>query len=99
MNLEDYSRFDVITIVSCTKRDDNRWEVIQKIKHRRLPIGSENWDEREASMSAIDFDLEKATALAMTSLVIYLDSIGGDLFEPTFVEEDNSDIPSIGLLQ
>lgn len=98
--LDKIQKLDIITTVSCSRLSDNRWEVVHRIKHRRQYIDSGEWDEREASMSAIDSDLERATGLAMISLAAYLDAIGGDLFKPetAFIEED-SDIPETGLLQ
>lgn len=86
VNAEELNGLIVSTVISCEKREDGYWEVVQRIKHRRLLTGKDDWEEKEVSMSAVDKDLEKASNIAMTSIIIFLETVGGDLFN----EQDKS---------
>jgi hypothetical protein len=70
----------VLTIIDCNKDDNGYWKVTQRVKHRRLLEESDDWEEKEVIMSAIDKDLERASGMAMTSVIIFLESVNGNLF-------------------
>lgn len=79
--------YKVETETTCTKGKDDYWTVEQIITQSRKMEGKD-WEKKSVSMRATDKLLERATDMTATSLMIYLDSLGGDLFT-----EDKSDLP------
>lgn len=86
MKAEDVIGYNVTTVTKATKGKDGYWSVEQTLIQSRSADNSE-WETKKVSMRALDKDLNRASDIASTSIIVYLDSIGGDLFE----EEDDAE--------
>ena len=77
--------FITSSVTDCQKDENGRWVVKQKVVQRRSFDG-EKWEQKEAEVSSIDSDLDKALEHSFLTMAIYLENMGGYLFEK---DEDN----------
>jgi len=90
ISLEDVKGIKFTTYVVATLNKDNKWEVKYRLEQSRS-LDLEEWETKEITSSAIHFDLERAMSLSLYTIVNYLESVRGSLFE-----EDTEEIKSNG---
>jgi len=67
------------TMLYCEYKN-SKWEVEMVFSQGRS-TDLENWERKEASVKAMDVDLNKAVAHATLTMSAYLEKVGGDLFK------------------
>jgi len=82
---ERFSDVDTMIVMD----DEAKWHVSVTMIQGRRHNGTEEWDTREITFTAEEFDIDKALADATLKGNFYLDNVGWDLFAlPTEKQEE-----------
>lgn len=82
-----FKGYRVTTVSTAKLGDDGFWVVDAKLSQERKEDGKD-WESKEISSTARSVDLEEALGQTQLSMIAYLNTIGGDLFQEDVVKEE-----------
>lgn len=82
-----FKGYRVTTVSTAKLGDDGFWVVDSKLSQERKEDGKD-WEKKEISSTARSVELQEALGQTQLSMIAYLNTVNGDLFEEDVVKEE-----------